>query len=147
MRTMGKMLGSTAAVVLIAACTPPPPEAPPVSTDPAPVAETFPEVGEIAEVSWVEEKMGAPEGRVEAPGPSDFRLTALVKLGLEAVPKVLSSYKCTQVGQLPDTPERLKPLIPAKVSWLSCDLPTTTRSRTVYVVPGSAEAVLIAQTM
>ncbi|ANN19819.1 hypothetical protein SD37_32190 [Amycolatopsis orientalis] len=146
MRTMGKMLGSTAAVVLIAACAPPPPEVPPVLTDPAPVAETFPEVGEIAEVSWVDEKMGGPDGRLEAPGPSDFRLTALVKLGPEAVPKVLSSYKCSQ-GELPDTPERLKPLIPAKVSWLSCELPMTTRSRTVYVVPGSEQAVLIAQTM
>jgi hypothetical protein len=147
MRTMGKMLGSTAAVVLIAACTPPPPEAPPVSTDPAPVAETFPEVGEIAEASWVEEKMGVSEGRVEAPGPSDFRLTALVKLGPEAVPKVLSSYKCSQVGQLPKTPEQLKALIPAKVSWLSCELPMTGRTRTAYVVPGSEQAVLIAQTM
>ena len=148
MRTVGKTLGITAAVVLIAACDPAPPEeTAALHTDPGPVAKTFPELGKISEASWVEEKMGGAEGRVSAPGPTDYRLSALVKLGPSVVPKVLSWYECSQVDQLPETPERLKALIPAKVSWFSCRMPTNGKDRTAYVAPGSDQAVLTSMTM
>ena len=145
MRTMGKTLGITAAIVLIAACDPVPPKEVAVHTDPAPVAEDFPEVGEIVSASWVEERMGAAEGRDAAPGPSDLRLSALVKLRREAVAKVLADYKC-QAGS-PAVPEPLKGLFPTGVKWLSCALPTTTKSRTAFVVEGSEQAFLRSTTM
>ncbi|MFE6613062.1 hypothetical protein [Amycolatopsis sp. NPDC057786] len=146
MRTMGKTWGSTAAVVLIAACSsPPPPAEMAVRTDSAPVAEDFPEVGEIVSASWVEERMGATEGRDAAPGPSDLRLSALVKLRREAVAKVLADYKC-QAGS-PAVPESLKGLFPSGVKWLSCALPTTTKARTAFVVEGSEQAFLTSTTM
>ncbi|MBB5855979.1 hypothetical protein ACFQ05_34295 [Amycolatopsis umgeniensis] len=52
MRSMGKTLGSTAAVVLIAACDPAPPEDAAVHTDPAPVVRTFPEIVEASGAQW-----------------------------------------------------------------------------------------------
>ncbi|MBE1579188.1 hypothetical protein ACFORH_27785 [Amycolatopsis roodepoortensis] len=145
MRTLGKTLGITAAIVLIAACDPVPPKETAVHTDPAPVAEDFPEVGEIVAASWVEERMGASEGRDAAPGPSDLRLSALVKLRREAVTKVLADYKC-QAGS-PAVPESLKGLFPSGVKWLSCALPTTTKSRTAFVADGSEQAFLTSTTM
>ncbi|MEV6911088.1 hypothetical protein [Amycolatopsis sp. NPDC051071] len=147
MRTVGKMLGSTAAVVLIAACAPapPPPKEPVVSTDPAAVAEDFPEVGEIVEASWVEERQGESEGRIEAPGPSVFRLSAVVKLRPEAVSKVMTGKNCH--AGAPVAPEPLKALLPADVSWLSCELPMTTKSRTAFVSPGFEQAFLTSSTM
>ncbi|MGY6655094.1 hypothetical protein ACXIZN_23300 [Amycolatopsis sp. TRM77291] len=145
MRTLGKTLGITAAVVLIAACDPVPPKETAVHTDPAPVAEDFPEVGEIVAASWVEERMGASEGRDAAPGPSDLRLSALVKLRREAVTKVLGEYEC-QAGS-PAVPEPLKGLFPSGVAWLSCELPTTTKSRTAFVADGSEQAFLTSTTM
>ncbi|MFD5243875.1 hypothetical protein ACFWIW_05005 [Amycolatopsis sp. NPDC058340] len=145
MRTMGKMLGTTAAIVLIAACAPAPPKEVAVHTDPAPVAEDFPEIGEIVQASWVEERLGASEGRIEAPGPSDLRLSAVVKLRREAVAKVLDGYKC-QAGS-PAVPEPLKGLFPTGVKWLSCELPTTTKARTAFVADGSEQAFLTSTTM
>ncbi|WP_410585361.1 hypothetical protein [Amycolatopsis sp. lyj-108] len=145
MRTMGKTLGSLAAIVLIAACAPAPPEKMAVRTDTAPVAEDFPDVGEIVEARWVEERMGVSEGRVEAPGPSDLRLSALVKLRPEAVSKVISDLKCH--AGAPPAPEQLKALLPSGVKWLSCELPTTTKSRTAFVVDGSEQAFLTSTTM
>ncbi|WP_410650972.1 hypothetical protein [Amycolatopsis sp. cmx-4-54] len=145
MRTMGKFLGSTAAIVLIAACAPAPPEEMAVRTDPAPVAEDFPDVGEIVEASWVEERMGAAEGRIEAPGPSDLRLSAVVKLRREAVAKVIGDLKCHP--EAPEAPKQLKALLPPGVAWLSCELPTTTKARTAFVVDGSEQAFLISTTM
>ncbi|MFE5506955.1 MULTISPECIES: hypothetical protein [Amycolatopsis] len=145
MRTLGKMLGVTAAIVLIAACDPVPPKEVAVHTDPAPVAETFPEVGEIVQASWVEERMGASEGRVAAPGPSDFRLSAVVKLRPEAVAKVLDGYKC-QAGS-PAVPEPLKGLFPSGVKWLSCELPMNGKARTAFVADGSEQAFLTSTTM
>lgn len=151
MRTMGKMwkmgkTGAVAAVVLTAACTSPPRlEEPVVYTDPAAVAEDFPEVGEIVEASWVEERLGVSEGRIEAPGPSDLRLSAVVKLRLEAVSKVMSGYKC-QAG-VPVTPEPLKALLPSGVAWLSCELPVNGKARTAFVAPGSEQAFLTSTTM
>ncbi len=147
MRTMGKLSGSTAAIVLIAACAPaPPPEGKAVvHTDPVAVAETFPEVGEIVEASWVEEKMGGPEGRVSVPGPTDYRLSALVKLRIEAVSKVMSGYPC-QAGA-PTAPEPLKTLMPTGVAWISCRLPMNGKGRTAFVSPGSELAFLKSTTM
>ncbi|WP_410658718.1 hypothetical protein [Amycolatopsis sp. lyj-112] len=147
MRTMGKMW-LVAAVVLTAACTPAPPPAPKepvVHTDPAPVAETFPEVGEIVEASWVEERVGTSEGRIEAPGPTDLRLSALVKLRIEAVSKVISGAKC-KAGS-PTPPESLKALVPSGVAWLSCELPMNGEMRTAFVSPGSERAFLTSKTM
>ncbi|MFK0250957.1 hypothetical protein ACIQUM_40210 [Amycolatopsis azurea] len=146
MRTMGKTLGITAAVALIAACDPAPPEEEAVvHTDPAPVAKTFPEVGEIVEASWVEEKMGASEGRVAAPGPTDYRLSALVKLGPGGAQKVLSGYEC-HTG-VPAAPEQLKALLPSGVAWRSCELPANGRARTAFVVAGADQAFLSSTTM
>ncbi|OXM56646.1 hypothetical protein CFP71_12500 [Amycolatopsis thailandensis] len=145
MRTMGKTSVITAAVMLIAACDPAPPEEAAVHTDPAPVAETFPEVGEIVEASWVEEKMGASEGRVAAPGPTDYRLSALVKLRIDAVSKVMSGYECH--AGTPAAPERLKALLPSGVSWLSCALPANGKARTAFVSAGSEKAFLTSTTM
>ncbi|MFI9450508.1 hypothetical protein [Amycolatopsis sp. NPDC052450] len=145
MRTMGKTLGSLAAIVLIAACAPEPPPKMVVQTDTAPVAEDFPDIGEIVEAHWVEERMGVSEGRIEAPGPSDLRLSALVKLRLEAVSKVISDLKCH--AGAPAAPEQLKALLPSGVKWLSCALPTTTKSRTAFVVDGSEQAFLTSTTM
>ncbi|UUV34492.1 hypothetical protein NQK81_13925 [Amycolatopsis roodepoortensis] len=146
MRTMGKTLGITAAVVLIAACSsPPPPAEMAVRTDSAPVAEDFPEVGEIVAASWVEERMGASEGRIEAPGPSVFKLSAVVKLRPEAVSKMISELKCTSGA--PDVPKQLKGLVTPGVAWLSCGLPTTTKARTAFVVEGSEQAFLRSSTM
>ncbi|EME52734.1 hypothetical protein [Amycolatopsis decaplanina] len=145
MRTMGKTLGITAAVVLIAACDPAPPEEAAVRTDPAPVAETFPEVGEIVEASWVEEKLGAAEGRVAAPGPTDYRLSALVKLGPGAARKVRSDHECH--AGVPAVPEPLKGLVPSGVAWLSCELPANGKARAAFVVDGSEQAFLTSTTM
>ncbi|GAB3740068.1 hypothetical protein GCM10027598_69970 [Amycolatopsis oliviviridis] len=145
MRTMGKTLGITAAVVLIAACDPAPPAETAVHTDPAPVAETFPEVGEIVETSWVEEKMGAAEGRVAAPGPTDYRLSAVVKLRREAAAKVLDEHKC-QAGS-PAVPEPLKGLVPSGVKWLSCELPANGKARTAFVADGTEQGILTSTTM
>ncbi|MFD6068472.1 MULTISPECIES: hypothetical protein [Amycolatopsis] len=145
MRTMGKILGATAAIVLIAACAPAPPKEMAVRTDPAPVAEDFPDVGEIVEASWVEERMGASEGRIEAPGPSDLRLSAVVKLRREAVSKMISDLECD--AGVPDVPKQLKGLLTPGVAWLSCDLPTTTKARTAFVVEGSEQAFLRSSTM
>ncbi|MFJ8916912.1 hypothetical protein [Amycolatopsis sp. NPDC102389] len=145
MRTLGKTLGITAAIVLIAACSPEPPKKMAVRTDTAPVAEDFPEIGEIVEASWVEERLGASEGRIEAPGPSDLRLSALVKLRIDAASKVVSGYKCH--AGVPAAPEQLKALMPSGVAWLSCELPTTTKSRTVFVAAGSERAFLTSTTM
>ncbi|MFI7119702.1 hypothetical protein [Amycolatopsis sp. NPDC049868] len=145
MRIMGKTLGITAAIVLIAACAPAPPKQAAVHTDPAAVAEDFPEVGEIVQASWVEERMGNAEGRDAAPGPSDLRFSALVKLRGEAVAKVLADYKC-QAGS-PAVPESLKGLFPSGVKWLSCELPTTTKTRTAFVADGSEQAFLTSTTM
>ncbi|WP_409497234.1 hypothetical protein [Amycolatopsis sp. cmx-11-12] len=146
---MGKML-VVAAVVLTAACDPAPPEEPEakavaVHTDPAPVAEEFPEVGEIVEASWVEERMGVSQGRIEAPGPSDLRLSAVVKLRPEAVSKVLTGKNCH--AGAPVAPEPLKALLPVGVAWVSCELPTTTKSRTAFVAAGSEQAFLTYTTM
>ncbi|WP_340686460.1 hypothetical protein LCL61_09290 [Amycolatopsis coloradensis] len=145
MRTMGKTWGITAAVVLIAACAPARPEEMAVRTDPAPVAEDFPDVGEIVEASWVEERMGTSEGRIEAPGPSDLRLSAVVKLRPAAVSKVISDLKCG--AGVPEVPKQLKGLLTPGVAWLSCELPTTTKSRTAFVVDGSEQAFLRSTTM
>ncbi|MEU8415044.1 hypothetical protein AB0C24_19860 [Amycolatopsis japonica] len=145
MRTMGKILGATAAIVLIAACAPAPPKEMAVRTDPAPVAEDFPDVGEIVEASWVEERMGASEGRIEAPGPSVFKLSAVVKLRPEAVSKVIADLKCK--AGAPEVPNQLKGLLTPGVAWLSCELPTTTKARTAFVVDGSEQAVLRSTTM
>ncbi|AUI56967.1 hypothetical protein [Amycolatopsis sp. BJA-103] len=146
MRTVGKTWVITAAVVLTAACTsPPPPKEPVVSTDPAPVAEEFPEVGEIVEASWVEERMGVSEGRIEAPGPTDLRLSAVVKLRPEAVSRVMAGKNCH--AGAPVAPEPLKALLPTGVAWLSCELPMTTKSRTAFVVAGSEQAFLTYTTM
>ncbi|KFU79588.1 hypothetical protein SAMN04489729_3027 [Amycolatopsis lurida] len=145
MHTMGKILGSTAAIVLIAACAPAPPKEMAVRTDSAPVAEDFPDVGEIVEASWVEERMGASDGRIEAPGPSDLRLSAVVKLRREAVAKMISDLECT--AGAPDVPNQLKGLLTPGVAWLSCDLPTTTKARTAFVVEGSEQAFLRSSTM
>ncbi|MFC3452217.1 hypothetical protein [Amycolatopsis speibonae] len=145
MRTMGKTLGITAAIMLIAACDPAPPEEMAVRTDPAPVTEDFPDVGEIVEASWVEERLGTSNSRIEAPGPSDLQLSAVVKLRLEAVSKMISALKC-HVG-VPEAPKQLKALLPSGVAWLSCELPTTTKTRTAFVVDGSEQAFLISTTM
>ncbi|RSN56421.1 hypothetical protein DMH01_32100 [Amycolatopsis sp. WAC 04182] len=147
MRTMGKILGTTAAIVLIAACAPapPPPGEPAVHTDTASVAEDFPDIGEIVEASWVEERMGASEGRIEAPGPSVFKLSAVVKLRPEAVSKMISELKCK--AGAPDVPKQLKGLVTPGVAWLSCGLPTTTKARTAFVVEGSEQAFLRSSTM
>ncbi len=148
MRTVGKIL-VVAAVVLTAACDPAPPGEPEekaaVHTDPAPVAEEFPEVGEIVEASWVEERMGVSEGRIEAPGPTDLRLSAVVKLRLEAVSRVMSGKEC-HLGT-PAAPESLKALMPTGVAWLSCALPATGKARTAFVSAGSEKAFLTYTTM
>lgn len=145
MRTMGKTLGITAAIVLIAACAPAPPKEMAVRTDPAPVAEDFPDLGEIVEASWVEERMGTSEGRIEAPGPSDLRLSAVVKLRREAVARILDDHKCH--AGVPVVPKQLKMLLPPGAAWLSCELPTTTKSRTAFVADGSEQAFLTSTTM
>jgi len=145
MRTMGKTSVVTAAIVLIAACAPAPPKEMAVRTDPAPVAEDFPDVGEIVEASWVEERLGASEGRIEAPGPSVFELSAVVKLRLEAVSKMIGDLKCH--AGVPDVPKQLKALVPSGAAWVSCELPTTTKSRTAFVVEGSEQAFLRSRTM
>ncbi|MEV7555926.1 hypothetical protein AB0N89_40450 [Amycolatopsis sp. NPDC089917] len=145
MRTMGKTSAITAAVMLIAACDPAPPEEAAVHTDPAPVAKTFPEVGEIVEASWVEEKMGAPEGRAAAPGPADYRLSALVKLRADAVSKVMSGFECH--ADVPVAPAQLTTLLPSGVAWLSCELPANGKARTAFVAAGSEQAFLTSTTM
>lgn len=148
MRIMGKTWVITAAVVLTAACTsppPPPPKEPVVSTDPAAVAEDFPDLGEIVEASWVEERQGESGGRIEAPGPSVFKLSAVVKLRPEAVSKVMTGKNCH--AGAPIAPEPLKALLPAGVAWVSCGLPMTTKSRTAFVVAGSEQAFLTSSTM
>ncbi|MEU3624440.1 hypothetical protein BS329_29315 [Amycolatopsis coloradensis] len=146
MRTMGKM-SVVAAVVLTAACTspPPPPKEPVVSTDAAAVAEDFPDLGEIVEASWVEERQGESKDRIEAPGPSVFRLSAVVKLRPEAVAKVMTGKNCHPGA--PVAPEPLKALLPTGVAWVSCELPTTTKARTAFVAAGSEKAFLTSSTM
>ncbi|OXM45564.1 hypothetical protein [Amycolatopsis alba] len=145
MRTMGKTTVITAAVLLLAACDPAPPEEAAVHTDPGPVAETFPEVGEIVEASWVEEKMGAPEGRAAAPGPTDYRLSAVVRLRGDAAAKVLDDHEC-HAGS-PAVPESLKGLVPSGVKWLSCELPANGKARTAFVADGADQAFLTSTTM
>lgn len=114
----------TAVVATLAACEAE--KSPPVNaydvaelrTDHAPIETRFPELGTLAEVTWIGSAWGNVPGRDSVPGPTDIRVVGVAKLSPGDLDRLTNRYAWASCGISPkDVPKPLVAAVGASGTW------------------------------
>ncbi|MCF2530798.1 hypothetical protein [Yinghuangia soli] len=82
-----------------------------VRTDRGPVETRFPELGTLAEVTWIGSAWGSVPGRVDVPGPTDVRVVGVATLSPGDLDRLAGRYAWATCGVTPGNVP--KPLVAA----------------------------------
>ncbi|MGR7002020.1 hypothetical protein ACU686_35055 [Yinghuangia aomiensis] len=89
-----------------------------IRTDRAPIETRFPELGTLAEVTWIGSTWGFVPGRVDVPGPSDFRVVGVAKLSPGDLDRLTGRYAWATCDISPqNVPKPLAAAVGASGTW------------------------------
>ncbi|MGW0664567.1 hypothetical protein [Streptodolium elevatio] len=93
-----------------------------VRTDHTPIEARFPELGTLAEVTWIGSAWGNVPGRVGVPGPTDVRVVGVAKLSPGDLDRLTSRYAWASCGASPtDVPKPLVAAVGESGTWCEDD--------------------------
>ncbi|MFE2439673.1 hypothetical protein [Streptomyces sp. NPDC059409] len=89
--------------------------APAIRRDEEPVRQRFPELGDVAGVEWTGEVLGG--GRSSAPGPTDVRMSGVVRLTDADASRLSEEYVWQDGPGTPVVSSLLRPRVPESTRW------------------------------
>ncbi|GGW85257.1 hypothetical protein GCM10010297_02490 [Streptomyces malachitofuscus] len=88
------------------------------------VRQYFPELGDFEEVVWTGELLG--DARSAVPGPSDFRVSGVIRLTSSDTRRLRSEYAWQNGPGRPDVLAGIRPHLPGQAAWRTSDEFTAT---------------------
>lgn len=83
------------------------------------VRQYFPELGDFEEVVWTGELLG--DARSAVPGPSDFRISGMVRLSASDTRRLRSEYTWQNGPGRPDVLAGIRARLPGRADWKTSD--------------------------
>ncbi|WP_436964984.1 hypothetical protein [Streptomyces sp. SudanB148_2056] len=88
------------------------------------IRQYFPELGAFEEVVWTGELSG--DARAALPGPTDFRVSGMVRLTASDARRLRSEYTWQGAPEGPAVLAGIRPYVPAQADWKTSDEFTAT---------------------